>query len=120
MGNLRAERAGQSLAAAYGLVQLGVDAEWTDLIDDDPSDDIDMGGVIGGIVIYEVGPFGVYAKLDKTIGGSEGLTGTFGAKVSHRYERFIFSADVSGTWADDKHMESYFGVTSIQSDRSGL
>ncbi|UIY32357.1 MipA/OmpV family protein (plasmid) [Neorhizobium galegae] len=82
--------------------------------------DIDMGGVIGGIVSYEVGPFGVYAKLDKTIGGSEGLTGTFGAKVSHRYERFIFSADVSGTWADDKHMESYFGVTSIQSAQSGL
>ncbi|MEN3149148.1 MipA/OmpV family protein [Neorhizobium sp. IRAMC:178] len=82
--------------------------------------DIDMGGVIGGIVSYESGPFGVYAKLDKTIGGSEGLTGTFGAKVSHRYERFIFSADVSGTWADDKHMESYFGVTSIQSAQSGL
>lgn len=48
------------------------------------------------------------------------MTGTFGAKVSHRYEQFIFSADVSGTWADDKHMESYFGVTSIQSTQSGL
>lgn len=82
--------------------------------------DIDMGGVVGGIVSYEMGPFGVYAKLDKTIGGSEGLTGTFGAKVSHRYERFIFSADVSGTWADDNHMEAYFGVTSVQSARSGL
>ncbi len=42
------------------------------------------------------------------------------AKASHRYERFIFSADVSGTWVDDNHMESYFGVTSIQSARSGL
>jgi outer membrane scaffolding protein for murein synthesis (MipA/OmpV family) len=82
--------------------------------------DIDIGGVIGGIVSYETGPFEVYATLDKTIGGSEGLTGTFGAKASHRYERFIFSADVSGTWADDNHMESYFGVTSAQSARSGL
>jgi outer membrane scaffolding protein for murein synthesis (MipA/OmpV family) len=81
---------------------------------------IDIGGVIGGIVSYETGPFEVYATLDKTIGGSEGLTGTFGAKASHRYERFIFSADVSGTWADDNHMESYFGVTSAQSARSGL
>lgn len=82
--------------------------------------DIDAGGVIGGIVSYDVGPLQAYAKLDKTIGGSDGLTGTIGAKASYRYERFIFSADVSGTWADDKHMESYFGITSAQSARSGL
>jgi outer membrane scaffolding protein for murein synthesis (MipA/OmpV family) len=82
--------------------------------------DIDAGGVIGGIVSYEVGPFQAYAKLDKTIGGSDGLTGTVGAKASYKYERFIFSADVSGTWADDKHMESYFGITSAQSASSGL
>jgi outer membrane protein len=82
--------------------------------------DIDAGGVIGGIVSYEVGPFEAYANLDKTIGGSDGLTGTVGAKASYKYERFIFSADVSGTWADDNHMESYFGITSAQSERSGL
>jgi outer membrane scaffolding protein for murein synthesis (MipA/OmpV family) len=82
--------------------------------------DIDPGGVIGGIVSYESGPFEVYAALNKTIGGSEGLTGTVGAKASYRYERFIFQGDVSGTWADDKHMESYFGITSVQSANSGL
>lgn len=82
--------------------------------------DIDAGGVIGGIVSYEHGPFEVYGKLDKTIGGSDGLTGTVGAKASYKYERFIFSADVSGTWADDKSMESYFGITSAQSASSGL
>jgi outer membrane scaffolding protein for murein synthesis (MipA/OmpV family) len=82
--------------------------------------DIDAGGIIGGIISYEVGPFEAYAELDKTIGGSDGLTGTVGARASYRYERFIFSADVSGTWADDKHMESYFGVTSAQSASSGL
>ncbi|WP_268965133.1 MipA/OmpV family protein [Rhizobium alarense] len=82
--------------------------------------DIDAGGVIGGIVSYEAGPFEAYATLDKTIGGSDGLTGTVGAKASYKYERFIFSADVLGTWADDKHMESYFGITSAQSARSGL
>ncbi|TGT94240.1 MipA/OmpV family protein, partial [bacterium M00.F.Ca.ET.163.01.1.1] len=71
--------------------------------------DVDPGGVIGGIVSYGYGPFEIYGKLDKTIGGSDGLTGTVGAKASYRYERFIFSADVSGTWADDKHMEAYFG-----------
>lgn len=82
--------------------------------------DIDMGGVVGGVVSYETGPFEFYAGLDKTIGGSDGLTGTFGAKASHQYEQFLFSADVSGTWADDKHMESYFGITSAQAARSGL
>lgn len=82
--------------------------------------DIDAGGVIGGIVSYEHGPFEVYGRLDKTIGGSDGLTGTVGAKASYKYERFIFSADVSGTWADDKSMESYFGITSAQSVSSGL
>jgi outer membrane scaffolding protein for murein synthesis (MipA/OmpV family) len=82
--------------------------------------DVEMGGVIGGIVSYETGPFELYAKLDKTIGGSDGLTSTIGAKASHRYEQFIFSADVSGTWADDNHMDSYFGVTAGQSAGSGL
>jgi outer membrane scaffolding protein for murein synthesis (MipA/OmpV family) len=82
--------------------------------------DIEAGGVVGGIVSYEKGPFEVYAALDKTIGGSEGLTGTFGAKASHRYERFIFSAEASATWADDKYMAAYFGVSPDQSTRSGL
>jgi outer membrane scaffolding protein for murein synthesis (MipA/OmpV family) len=82
--------------------------------------DIDAGGVIGGIVGYERGPFEVYGTLDKTIGGSDGLTGSLGAKASYKYERFIFVADVSGTWADDKHMESYFGITSAQSASFGL
>lgn len=82
--------------------------------------DIDAGAVIGGIVSYERGPFEVYAKLDKTIGGSDGLTGSLGAKASYKYERFIFSADVSGTWADDRYMESYFGISPAQSASSGL
>ncbi|XUY25623.1 MipA/OmpV family protein [Agrobacterium sp. rho-8.1] len=82
--------------------------------------DIDAAGVIGGIVSYERGPFEVYGAFNKTIGGSEGMTGKLGAKASYRYERFIFSGDVSGTWADDKEMQSYFGVTAAQSAASGL
>ncbi|WP_416409700.1 MipA/OmpV family protein [Agrobacterium rosae] len=82
--------------------------------------DIDAAGVIGGVVSYERGPFEVYGSFNKTIGGSDGMTGKLGAKASYRYERFIFSADVSGTWADDKEMQSYFGVTSAQSAASGF
>ncbi len=82
--------------------------------------DVDMGGVVGGSISYQRGPFEIYAELDKTIGGSDGLTGTVGAKVSHRYKRFVFSGDVSTTWADRNHMEAYFGITPEQSVSSGL
>lgn len=104
--------------AAKGGVELGRK-------EDDSDDlrglgDVDMGGVVGALFTYETGPFEVYASLDKTLGGSEGLTGTVGAKASYQYERFVFSADVSGTWADSKHMQSYFAVSSAQSARSGL
>lgn len=82
--------------------------------------DIGAGGVVGGIVSYETGPFKVYGEIDKTLGGSDGLTGTLGASASHRYDRFVFSADASATFADDKYMEAYFGVNAGQSARSGL
>ncbi len=82
--------------------------------------DIKAGGVVGGVIAYGVDPFEIYAKVDKTIGGSEGLTATVGASVSHKVDQFILGADISATWADDNHMKSYFGVTSAQSARSGL
>ena len=82
--------------------------------------DIDAGGVVGASFAYEAGPVELFARIDKTIGGSDGLTGKVGASVSHQVDRFIFSAEASATWADDNHMESYFGVTKAQSARSGL
>jgi outer membrane scaffolding protein for murein synthesis (MipA/OmpV family) len=94
--------------------------------DEDDSDhlkglgDIDAGAVIGAQLSYELGPVELYASVDKTIGGSDGLLGEVGANVSHHYDRFILSAGASATIADDNHMESYFGVTAAQSARSGL
>lgn len=82
--------------------------------------DVDTGGVIGGKLSYQAGPAEFYASIDKTIGGSDGLVGKFGANVSQRYDRFILSAGASAMLADDNHMESYFGVTSEQAARSGL
>ncbi len=104
--------------AAKGGVEMGRKEDDSDYLRG--LGDIDTGGVVGGLVSYGTGPFEFYASLDKTLGGSEGLTGTLGAKASYQYERFIFSADLSGTWADDNHMESYFGVSSRQATRSGL
>lgn len=82
--------------------------------------DIDAGAVVGTKLSYEWGPMELYASIDKTIGGSDGLLGQVGANVSHNYDRFILSAGASATFADDNHMESYFGVTAAQSARSGL
>lgn len=82
--------------------------------------DIDAGGVIGARLSYALGAMEFYASVDRTIGSSDGLLGSFGTTVSHQYDRFILSAGASATIADDNHMESYFGVQSAQSARSGL
>lgn len=82
--------------------------------------DIDAGAVVGGKLAYELGPVELYTSFDRTIGGSDGLVGAVGANVSHQYNQFLFSAGASATWADANYMESYFGVTSAQSARSGL
>ena len=82
--------------------------------------DIDAGAVIGGVVTYGLGPVKFYGELNKTIGGSDGLTATMGADVFYAYQRFLFSAGASATWADDNHMQSFFGVNAIQSANSGL
>jgi MipA family protein len=82
--------------------------------------DVKSGGVFGTTLGYQIGPAEVYASIDKTIGGSEGLTGTLGAKVSHQYDRFLFSLGASMTLADENHVDSYFSVTQKQSARSGL
>ncbi len=82
--------------------------------------DVDAGAVIGGVIAYKTGPLEFTAALDKTIGGSDGLTGTFGAKASHMYGRFLLSAGASATWADNNHMDAYFSVNGAQSARSGF
>lgn len=82
--------------------------------------DVKWGGVFGTTLGYQMGPLEVYASIDKTVGGSDGLTGTLGTKVSHQYDRFLFSLGASMTIADENHMDSYFSVTKNQSVRSGL
>lgn len=101
----------------HGGYETGRDEK--DSNDLDGMGDVKMGGVLGLYAKYEVGPVEFSAELDKTLGGSKGLTGTFGAEVSHRWNKFTFAAGASTTWADSNHMDSYFGVTSRQSARSG-
>lgn len=82
--------------------------------------DIDASAVVGARIGYELGPIELYTAVDRNIGGSDGLQVRFGAEATHRYERFLFGAGVSGTWADSRYMRTYFGITPQQSAASGL
>jgi MipA family protein len=82
--------------------------------------DIKSGAVLGAKASYEIGPMEFYASIDKTFGGSDGLVGVAGLNLSHNIDQFMLSAGASATFADENHMESYFGVTAAQSANSGL
>jgi outer membrane scaffolding protein for murein synthesis (MipA/OmpV family) len=68
---------------------------------------------------YEMLTFSALVARD--FGSSNGLTATLGAEATLPLsEQFSLSAATSGTWADEKHMETFFGVSAEQSRRSGL
>lgn len=104
--------------SARGGMEFGRDEDDADHLEG--LGDIDSGAKVGGVISYELGPIELSAGVDKIIGGSDGVTGTFGAEYSHLVGQFIFSAGASATWADKNYMKSYFGVTPLQSARSGL
>ncbi|MFD2262926.1 MipA/OmpV family protein [Lacibacterium aquatile] len=83
--------------------------------------DVDFGGKLGGRLSYEFGKMAVFAQLDKSIGGSDGLTGKMGITYEQMFgNKWILGASASTTFADNKHMDAYFSVTPRQSARSGL
>ncbi|PYE30753.1 outer membrane scaffolding protein for murein synthesis (MipA/OmpV family) [Rhizobium sp. PP-F2F-G38] len=83
--------------------------------------DIDFAATIGAKATYKWEGLEIYAELDQTIDGSESLIGTVGAEYTAPVnESFFVGAGVSATVANDKHMQSYFGVTPAQSEFSGL
>jgi outer membrane scaffolding protein for murein synthesis (MipA/OmpV family) len=83
--------------------------------------DIDFAATVGAKAAYKWEGLEIYAELDQTIDGSESLIGTVGAEYTAPVnERFFVGAGLSATVANDKHMQSYFGVTAAQSTSSGL
>lgn len=95
--------------------------------DDDDADrleglgDIDFAATVGAKASYNWNGLEIYASVDQTINGSESLIGTFGAEYQAPVtERLILGAGVEAVVANDKHMQSYFGVTAAQAARSGL
>ncbi|MGF9567817.1 MipA/OmpV family protein [Neorhizobium sp. JUb45] len=83
--------------------------------------DIDFAATVGAKASYEWNGFEFYAAVDQTIDGSESLIGTFGAEYQAPVtERLILGAGVEAVVANDRHMESYFGVNAAQAASSGL
>lgn len=82
--------------------------------------DIDFGVTVGGRAAYNYGPASFFVSADKIIGGSDGFLGKVGVEVTQPLSKsFILGAGASATFADKNYMESYFGVDSAQSARSG-
>lgn len=83
--------------------------------------DIDFGAAVGAKAAVQFGSVELFALLDKTIGGSEGLVGRVGLEVTQPVsERLILGASASAVVADENHMQAYFGVSAEQATRSGL
>lgn len=83
--------------------------------------DIDMGAKVGVKAAVKFGPAEIFAQVDKTIGGSDGLQGEVGIELSRPLtESLIVGASASAVFADENYMQAYFGVTPEQSARSGL
>lgn len=83
--------------------------------------DIDMGVTVGAKAAVSFGPAEIFAQVDKTIEGSDGLVGRVGVEVTQPLSQsFMVGASASAVFADENHMQAYFGVTPEQSARSGL
>lgn len=94
--------------------------------DEDDSDvlrgmgDVDAGASVGGRASFAFGPASLFVQGEKTIGGDEGFVGVAGVEVEHAVSKgLILSAGASATFADENHMQSYFGVDAQQAARSG-
>ncbi|RFA29921.1 hypothetical protein CAI21_08835 [Alkalilimnicola ehrlichii] len=59
-------------------------------------------------------------SVARTLGGARGTVAEAGLAYPVLLgERLVFVPNLSASWADDKHMSSYFGVSQSQASRSG-
>ncbi len=85
-----------------------------------------LGDVDGGLAgrffaAWWAGPFSVYANATSDFGGRQSATGEVGALgLLPLSEKVALRATAFATWADDRNMETFYGVTATQSAKSGL
>jgi len=82
-------------------------------------DDID-GAARGKVFVRgEFGMFGVRLEAERAFGDQDGTTITLGASAKHRVSASLrLVGQVGVTWADSDHMQQWFGVDSVQAQRS--
>ncbi len=70
---------------------------------------------------YALGIVSFDLSANKDLGGSNGLTVNAGMGLKYPVtERISLTSGVSATWADERHMRAYFGVSAAQAKASGL
>ncbi len=85
-----------------------------------------LGNVDGGLAgrifaAYWAGPVSVYANATSDFGGRQSATGEVGGLgLLPLSEKFALRATAFATWADNRNMEPFYGVTATQSAKSGL
>ncbi len=124
--------------------EVSVNYDWgrdeSDSSDLDGLGDIDGAPTLNLSLEYEIGPVSPFVELTRFLGGSDGLEVSFGIETMIPVSALIGEGSASGmaesddedesgpailagvstTWSDDKYMDSYFGINSTQSTRSGL
>ena len=85
--------------------------------------DIDSGFDLGAFVNYQAGPWSAGLTVFRDI--SDAYDGGMTAQLKGGYMRPLTSrlrlrTEVYTTWADDNYNEAFFGITALQSQRSGL
>ncbi len=100
-------------------------SESRDEDDDDRLDglgDVDLSAEAGLFATLESGMFEFGAEIYQDVGdGHEGLHGSLSVEYKRPIsERFMLGAEATIDFADEDYMESFFGVSSSQSGRSGL
>ncbi len=102
--------------------------------------DVDGAPTLNLSLEYDIGPVTPFVELTRHLGGTDSLEASFGVETMIPVSALMgdgsgsrmadsgdegpdgpaFMAGISTTWSDDKYMDSYFGINSTQSARSGL
>lgn len=102
--------------------------------------DVDGAPTLNLSLEYEVGPVTPFVELTRHLGGTDSLEVSFGVETMIPVSVLMGEGSASGeaesddegeygpailagistTWSDDNYMDSYFGINSTQSARSGL
>ena len=83
--------------------------------------DVDSGVEVGGFAKYRQKPFRFELGIRQDVAsGHEGALIEAGAGLGFPFDKPLFVAMAKTTWASNKYMESFFGVSTKQSGRSGL